>query len=228
MPVTSSVQRSIFFVLSAWLALVLTFFPTVASATPISGADLDMGKLYIDDFGFTEYTTEANNATAADVSWPFTGGASVYFGSTSKFQKIYFYLSAENVSGGWTPGGDEMNYFQFYNGTDWENITVTNDTGAWDGTGIHTFSFTPDADWAVSQVNSEGTDYYYIRINGCDMGCNQMNGSIDMDQVSLLSYSGGAAVPEFSDLLYILIIAGSAVFLWYKVPRRPANPYAGA
>ncbi len=224
---TSSVQRSIFFTLSAWLVFVLTFLPTVASATPISGADLDMGKFYIDNFGFTDYTTEANNADADDISWPFSGGATIYFGSTSKFQSIYFYLSGESVSGSWTPGDSGMNNFEFYNGTGWTTTTVSNDTGAWNATGIHTFSFTPDTGWTTTQVNSEGVDYYYLRI-ACDMGCNQMTGGILMDQISLLSYSGGGtSVPEFSDLLYIIIIAGSAVFLWYKVPHMQ-TPCAGA
>lgn len=180
--------------------------PQVAMATPISGADSDLGAFWMDA---TSDVTDANDADADDVDWPVSNGTVVYFGSTSKFQRIYFYITGEGVSSSWTPGTE----FQYSMGGDsWSSLSVTNATGAWNADGIHYFSFTPPTDWATTSVNSEGGSYYYVRIYACDAGCSQSNGGFLMDQISLLSY--GASVPEFSDLAYILVLAiGGALVL---------------
>lgn len=206
--------------LTTCLVGVSLFIPWSTFAAPITGADLDVGRFWVNSFGsYTDDTTDANSVTADDVDWPVTGGSSLYFGSTSKFSKIYFYISAEGVSSPWDiPTAGNYGSLQYFDGTNWVDVTVTNNTGAWDGAGIHTLSLTPPSDWAATQVNSEGTDYYYLRINGCDMGCNQMLGNIDMDQISLLSVGGGgSAVPEFGGYLYGLILISGFFFLWKKL-----------
>lgn len=191
--------------------LSASLMPSVALATPIAGADADITKLFFYNSVFSEDTTDANSAAVDDVDWPATGGTTVYFGGSAKFQKIYFYVSAENRSSSWTidtagnPGS-----FEYYDGATWSDVTVVNDTGAWNATGIHTFSFTAPGDWTSTTVN--GADNYYLRVN-CDMSCNQMVGTFDIDQISLLN-DAATPVPEFSTyvLLFTLCLAGFATF----------------
>ncbi len=191
-------------------ALVL---PATALATPITGADMDITKLFFYNGSYTDDTDDANNATADDVDWPTTGGQTIYFGGSSTFNSIYFYVSAENRSSAWdiaTSGGFE---FQYFDGEGWTSLTVVNETGAWNATGIHYFSLTPPGLWASTTIN--GANNYYLRV-ACDMSCNQMMGSFDIDQISLGTGvgGGGAAVPEFSTyvLLFSLCVAGFVTF----------------
>ncbi len=209
-----------------WSMLILSAFsaalllPSTVLAAPITGADMDLGSLqFFDGSGYVDDTVDSRSADADDVNWPMTGGTTVYFGGSSKYNKIFFYVSAENRSSSWdiaTAG----NYgaFQYYDGSDWQDVTVTNDTGAWNATGIHTFSLTPPADWSTTVVDE--ANYYYLRVD-CDMSCNQMMGSFDIDQISLLSYSGeeAPATPEFSSyaLMITLGITGFMVFKQTKM-----------
>lgn len=192
-------------------ALVL---PATVLAAPITGADMDITKLFFDNGGFTDDTTDANNATVDDVDWPATGGTTIYFGGSSVFNEIFFYVSAENRSSAWdiaTAGN--FGAFEYYDGASWTSLTVVNDTGAWNATGIHTFSLTAPGDWTSTTVN--GADNYYLRVS-CDMACNQMIGSFDIDQISLGTGVGGGAspVPEFSTyvLFFTLCLAGFVTF----------------
>lgn len=195
-----------------WSLLILSAFsaalllPSTVLATPITGADTDVTKFFVDT---SEYTTEANNATAGDVFWPFTGGSDLYFGSTGKFSRIYFYVSSEMQNSSWTIAESGATAFKYHNGSDWTDLAVTNVTGAFNATGIHYFTFTPPTDWAQNEVNSSTN--YYLKVM-CDTGCNRMEGNIDMDQISLLAYA--AATPEFSTyvLMLTMSLAGYMVF----------------
>ena len=204
-------------ILSAFTAALL--LPSTVLATPITGADADVGALFLyDGSSYTDWTTEANNATAADVGWPSLGGSTVYIGGVNKFSRIYFYISAEDISSSWSiPTAGNTDSFQYFDGSTWSDVTVVNESGAWNATGILYFSLTPPADWASTTIN-EATNYY-VKVN-CDMTCNKMLGSFDMDQVSLLTYSGDPpATPEFSTyaLLITLGITGFMVFKQTKM-----------
>ncbi len=187
------------------------YVPSVALAAPLAGADADVAKLFFDNSGFTEDTTDANSAAADDVNWPATGGTTVYIGGAAKFQKILFNVSAENRGSSWnidTAGNPGS--FEYYDGAAWSDVTVVNDDGAWNATGILGFSLTPPGDWASTTVN--GADNFYVRVN-CDMNCNQMMGTFDIDQISLLN-DASAPVPEFSTyvLFFTLCLAGFVTF----------------
>lgn len=202
-----------------WSMLILTAFtaalllPSTVLATPITGADTDLSQLYI---GITDDTIDATNATAADVDWPMSM-TTIYFGSTGKFSRVYFYVSAESRNSAWTIPSTGPGAFQYFNGSDWIDIAVTNETGLFDATGIHYVSFTPPTDWAQTLVND--FTYYYLRV-ACESGCNNMSGSTSIDQISLLSYTGEApATPEFSTyaLMITLGITGFMVFKQTKM-----------
>ncbi len=193
-------------ILSAFTAALL--LPSTVLATPISGADTDLNTFLI---GTTNDTTDATSETADDVDWPMAS-STIYFGSTGKLSRIYFYVSAESRNSAWTIPSTGMGAFQYYNGSDWADITVTNETSLFNATGIHYLSFTPPSDWAQTAV-SESTNYY-VKVF-CSNGCNNMGGNVDIDQISLLAYSGEApATPEFSTyaIMITLGLAGLMVF----------------
>ncbi len=193
-------------------ALVL---PLTVLAAPISGADMDITSLqFYNGSGYVDDTTDANSAAADDVNWPATGGQTIYFGGSSIYNAIYFYVSAENRSSSWNIAtAGNFGAFEYFDGESWTSLTVVNDTGAWNATGIHTFSFTAPENWAQVTVN-EANDYY-LRV-ACDMSCNQMMGTFDIDQISLGTGGGEgpSPVPEFSTyvLFFTLCLAGFVTF----------------
>lgn len=158
----------------------ILYSPTQSSAAPLTGADSDLSYYWATGFsGFTDDTTDANDAdVAGDVALAGMGGGSYYqyFGLTSQtFDKIYGYVSSQALS-------SLAASWSYWNSGTWAALSVTNDTGAYvNGTGIHSFSFTPPENWAQVAVNGE-TPSYYVRM-ACNTGC--QFGSVQIDQYSL-------------------------------------------
>ncbi|MCB9798846.1 hypothetical protein H6758_03925 [Candidatus Nomurabacteria bacterium] len=190
-------------IFAAIFSLILLLGPINVFATPISGADADLSSYWTYDIlDWVDDTTDANSATAADVSWPSGGGWEIYFGGAAKFDKIYMYISAETHDSSWSISSTD---FEYWDGSSWSSLSVTNDSGAFNATGIVTLSFTAPGDWATTQVNTDASAHYYVRVVMCDMGCNTMTGSHDIDQISLKTASSG--VPEFQDIVYVMVMA---------------------
>ncbi|PIR73955.1 MAG: hypothetical protein COU35_05085 [Candidatus Magasanikbacteria bacterium CG10_big_fil_rev_8_21_14_0_10_47_10] len=169
----------------AGMYVSLVIEPPPASAAPITGANSDLDYYWIDAFGsgVVDDTTDANSAAAADVDLPGSGGGSgsQYWGhSTLQFDKLYAYVSSQDFS--------PLNYtWEYYNGSSWASLTVTNDTGAYESTGIHSFSWTVPGDWAKTALSGETPSYYVHAI--CNDGCSFAS----VDQYSIHTVSANAA-----------------------------------
>lgn len=89
--------------------------------------------------------------------------AAIYFGSTSLFNSAGI---AVVVAGA---GGSPVAVWEYYNGSTWATLTVTDWPNATSWTSLMTvvgyghIKFTPPSTWAPTSVNGEGSSYYYIR-----------------------------------------------------------------
>jgi hypothetical protein len=103
-------------------------------------------------------TSYTNNTTEALLYWgtPFTILASTsdyfYVGKSFKFNSIAFYL-AQN-------GSNITLAAEYWNGTTWAPLTITDGTNNLQYQG--TITFTPPSDWQQTTVN--GATYYYVRL----------------------------------------------------------------
>ncbi len=126
--------------------------------------------LHMDCFGRLEgssYTPvngvlkTSNNTTFTDVSRDaYDAGSNVtlnnyvYIGYEEPFADINMEFTS--------PGNSVVCNFEYYNGTAWADVTVTDSTLNFTRNGLITFI--PPADWAITSVNSS-RDKYYIRMN---------------------------------------------------------------
>ncbi|MDP2730792.1 MAG: hypothetical protein Q8O55_09965, partial [Dehalococcoidales bacterium] len=105
---------------------------------------------------YTDDTTDAGDTGSNDVAMPAVTGDIIYFGMDEKFDAIAFEL--------YTDGEGGIIAWEYYNGSAWMPLNVYFDTAlslfAGDGGYI---SFNPHTDWATTQINGEGTAYYYVR-----------------------------------------------------------------
>lgn len=178
----------------------------IAYATPITGADEDVS-VFIGP-SQEDLTTEANNANAADVTWPFNSFSTMYVGSNSQFTALYFYVSNPTFGSG-TP------QITYWNGSSWINLGGTySPTSGFLNTGIVSYTFTIPEDW-VSRTISDYPNYYYVGVSS-----NGSQGS-SVDQVSLLSSlggggGGGAPAPEFSTIALMITFVAGGYFVMRK------------
>ncbi|RLI53163.1 MAG: hypothetical protein DRP09_16380 [Candidatus Thorarchaeota archaeon] len=112
-----------------------------------------------DTTNYTDETTDAAESTADDVYLPpqqsTTEGDAIYFGSNYKFSEVRI-----NVT---TPGNysDITIVWEYWNGSAWTSLSVTDNTNGFTVSGTNEVTFTPPGDWAKTTVN--GVLAYYIR-----------------------------------------------------------------
>jgi len=112
-----------------------------------------------DTAAYTDETSDAATSTADDVYLPpqqaTTEGDAIYFGADYKFSEVRI-----NV----TTAGDYSDItieWEYWNGSAWASLTVTDNTNGFTVSGTNEVTFTPPADWAKTEVN--GVRAYYIR-----------------------------------------------------------------
>lgn len=123
----------------------------------------DLDAAISDDGGvFTDETTDANSAAAADVTLspavPAENDA-FYVGSSYEFGGVIVNISTAQV------GGTVV--WEYYNGTTWVDLSVAhnltdNSSGFTAGTATYNVTFDEPTDWATTTVNSQGP-FYYVR-----------------------------------------------------------------
>jgi hypothetical protein len=108
---------------------------------------------------YTDETTDINNPTVDDVLLPpqqtTTSGDAIYFGSDYKFSKIRLNVSTAGVY------SDITISWEYWNGTAWTTLTVTDGTSGFTVSGTNEVTFTPPTDWAKTTVN--GVTMYWVR-----------------------------------------------------------------
>lgn len=149
---------------AALVALTLTATPFVFD-TPrtvlFTFVDLPVDAAIAEDGGvFTDETTEANEATANDMTLfpavPVAGVDRYNIGSSVKFGRL-----ALNVS---TVGtGTYTVVFEYFNGSIFTPLSgVVDGTGNFKNAGLNQITFTIPDDWATTTINSQGP-FFYIR-----------------------------------------------------------------
>jgi len=115
------------------------------------GVDAPIIKAFLSDGGvFTDFTTEANNATTDDVN--LLPAAEViddafYFGGDHPFSFIKFVITTPGVGSGIT--------WEYYNGTSWTTLTTTDGTTQFTTAGTNSVTFDIPTDWIKLTVNAE-------------------------------------------------------------------------
>lgn len=114
--------------------------------------DIPIEFVYLDDGGvFTDRTSQANSATANDVSLFPTVAAlndAFYFGKTAqKFDHITFEIGTAGTVG--------TMVWEYYNGTAWTTLTLLSGGSTLGTIGAGAITFTPPADWALATVDSQ-------------------------------------------------------------------------
>jgi len=108
---------------------------------------------------WTDETEDVNNATVDDVYLPpqqaATAGDAIYFGSDYKFNTVRVNVSTAGVY------SDITIVWEYWNGTSWSTLTVTDGTNGFRNSGTNNVSFTPPADWAKTTV--QGKTAYWVR-----------------------------------------------------------------
>jgi len=108
---------------------------------------------------YTDETTDINESTADDVLLPpqqaTTEGDAIYFGSDYKFSKIRINVSTAGVY------SDITIVWEYWNGSAWATLTVTDGTNGFQNSGTNEVSFTPPGDWAKTTVN--GVTMFWVR-----------------------------------------------------------------
>ncbi len=203
----------------SFVLLVLVFIfllsPSIALATPLTGANTDVGKYFkyeVGDFYYEDDTTDANDAdssntvatSGSDVNWSDNGNTKhISIGHlTSKFTKVYF-----NVTGTSNDGASDLG-IKYWNGSSWADLTLDSQTHPFNSTGINSISFSAPSDWATTSVG--GSTGYYIRLQGTGF----VNATVI--QVSLY-IAPVVSTPEFSDFLSIIILVGAIYFIHQKI-----------
>jgi hypothetical protein len=112
---------------------------------------------------FTDYTLDARNRTSPgtgttnDVELlPATPALNdaFYFAGLNVFEELLI-----NVT---TAGSTYVLAWEYWNGSAWSSLTVTDNTNSFQTTGWNTVGFTDPGDWSTTSVDSKGP-YYYIR-----------------------------------------------------------------
>ena len=110
---------------------------------------------------FVDLTEELNDAAAGDVE-PFPATEEVgdlfYIGHIQAFDRVSIEIG--------TPGVGGTLAWEYWDGTAWQALTVTDGTGGFTAAaGSHDLTFTPPVDWATTQLNLpiNGRRLFYIR-----------------------------------------------------------------
>ena len=109
---------------------------------------------------FTDETTDINSETVNDVALPpiqiTSINDSIYFGAATKIEG----LIVLNVGTAGVHSGVTLQW-QYWNGSIWTVLTVTDNTSFFTVAGTNTITFTAPADWATTTVNAYSA--YWIR-----------------------------------------------------------------
>jgi len=109
---------------------------------------------------FTDETTEANSVTTGDMSLAPAGAATgsgdfYYFGHSEQFLRMKIDVTTVNTG---TFNGD----WQYWNGSSWNNIAVTDGTNGFRNLGENIVSWTLPAGQAKNTINGQGP-FFFIR-----------------------------------------------------------------
>jgi hypothetical protein len=109
--------------------------------------------------GFTDYTTELNDAAASDVDF-FPGSPAVndafYFGLQTSFEKITLNVGTAGT-------GVYTVAWQYWNGSTWTALSsLVDNTSNFKVAGTNTVTFDVPTDWATTTINGQGP-FYYVR-----------------------------------------------------------------
>jgi hypothetical protein len=133
--------------------LIGTALADLMCGSAVAAAIADDGGVYTDE------TTEANEATADDMTlFPATPAANDAYliGMSAQFSRVLFNVSTAGV-------GTYTVAWEYWNGSGWSALTgVTDDTGAFKNAGLNDVVFTLPSNWAATTINSQGP-FYYIR-----------------------------------------------------------------
>jgi hypothetical protein len=133
---------------------------------------LIIGKVYgtTDDSSFTDNTTEArlNAGTTFKLFTTPATGDRTYFGHSVKFTSLTFDLG--------TLGTSATYVWEYWNGSAWATLTVTDGTSSFTANGSVTW--TAPSGWATTSVN--GTTLYWVRVRftGSAPGTNPLVNSV--------------------------------------------------
>jgi hypothetical protein len=111
-----------------------------------------------DASSYTDLTTQANSATADDVTFPATPatGDAILIGGSYKFNRALINVTTVGT-------GTYTITWKYWNGTAWAAIpAATDDTGSLKNLGLNDVTFSPPSNWAASTINSQGP-FYYIK-----------------------------------------------------------------
>ncbi len=107
---------------------------------------------------FSDETADANSAATGDVallSSPAAINDAFYVGMSHKFDDLEFDIST-GATGGWRI------FWEYFDGSSWLALTVTDGTSNFTNTSTTNVTFTPPNDWRTTTVNSQGP-FFYIR-----------------------------------------------------------------
>lgn len=123
-----------------------------------------IGYAFLDDGGvFTDDTTDANSAAANDVPLMPAVEAindAFYFGGSLRGGIVPNLFQEIKINIG-TAGVGNTIAWEYYNGSAWASLTVTDGTNGFTTLGTNTVTFTPPTDWATVAVNAVTT--YWVR-----------------------------------------------------------------
>ena len=124
--------------------------------------DYQLDKCWSYDSSASEYTdnTDEANSVRGTSFYAFASSVGVgdvlYIGSQYLFAGIYLSLFTVGVGG--------TCVWEYYNGSGWETLTVTEGTSGGDDLNASSkITWTPPADWDETSINSSG-DLYFIRV----------------------------------------------------------------
>ena len=127
------------------------------SSNATDATDTAATKAFLDDGGvFTDETTDFNDDGANDCPlMPATEEIddAFYYGSSNKFRGL-------NLNIG-TAGVGNTIVWEYWDGSAWSSLTVTDNTVGFTVLGSNTVTFIPYADWAKTTINS--SEQYWIR-----------------------------------------------------------------
>jgi len=106
---------------------------------------------------FTNETHDSLTSVVNDIALLPAGSDSdeIYFAKNVTFRDVTVDVSTVGV-------GDYTLSWQYWDGSTWQNLSVTDNTNNFKTAGSNTVTFTAPGDWATTIVDSQGP-YYYIR-----------------------------------------------------------------
>ena len=178
----------------------------------LAGANSNVTIYWFNDtFGTLNNDTEdANDQEGVDdVAWWLSDSTTTQaiFGHSNTFNKIYINVST-------TTFADYVGGFEYWDGSFWATLSVTNETQIFRTLDIHPLSFTAPVDWATTTIDGQGP-YYFVIMN-CTSGC---GAGLGIAQISLSEIASDSTKPNVTTL----IPAANSVFNVSNVIEIAAN-----